>query len=106
RGPHHMAPTPMTETLAGLVIRTEGPEYVVSCTRGGMRLDVQCILGGKRLKRGKPVVGDHVQVAESSEGRSVIVGIEPRRSLLERLAPGGRKTKPLVANIDRLVVVG
>jgi len=64
-----------------------------------------CSLAGKRFTQGRPVVGDWVQVAVEGEDQGVIVGIEARTSLIERQAPSGRGRKPLVANLDRLVVV-
>lgn len=64
------------------------------------------------LRRGlevAPVVGDWVAVAGAGAGApaggsAVIVGVLPRRSLLERRASRGDASHPLVANVDHVLI--
>jgi len=106
------------DDFVGTVIRTEGPEYVVA--RDLRQLDdaseaspevVQCVLVGRRLRH-RPVVGDRVHVRRvADDGRiledhCLIDGVEPRTNLLERARQNRRRgSRPLVANLDQLVVV-
>jgi len=90
--------------IAGTIVRTEGPEYVVAIDRG--KVDVQCVLGRRRLGN-RPVVGDKVGIELGEDQRGTINALQPRTSEITRAASGGRRggTKTIVANIDRLVVV-
>lgn len=98
---------PTSAGFDAIIIRTEGPEYVVA------RLGVdppevhQCVLAGRRFAVGRPIVGDRVRVlAVADDSHDVIVDVLPRDSVLERAASGGRRGRqPLVANLDTLVVV-
>lgn len=57
-----------------------------------------------RRKLGVIVAGDWVEVERQATGRSAIVSIAPRSSVLER--PGHRgELKPVAANLTRLVIV-
>jgi ribosome biogenesis GTPase len=52
------------------------------------------------------VVGDRVQLEREAAGEyHGIVGVEPRKTLLERRVPEGRGTRPVAANIDEVFVV-
>lgn len=91
-----------------IVIRTEGPEYVVTARGSASASPRQCVLAGKRFAIGRPVVGDQVLVGSAPDGEShdVILDVRPRTTLLERAASGGRRGRQaLVANLDTLVVV-
>lgn len=94
-----------TDLIAGTIVRTEGPEYVVSIESG--KHDVQCVLGRRRLGNGRPVVGDKVGIEIGDDQRGTICSLEPRTSEISRLASMGRRggSKTIVANIDRLIVV-
>lgn len=98
----------------GIIVEVLGPVVFVC------RIDGDCIasdktyacsLLGKKYAQGKPVPGDrvlftiHSEVVRNRDYQGVIQEIEPRSSLVERLEPGGRRPKRLVANLDTLVVV-
>jgi ribosome biogenesis GTPase len=52
------------------------------------------------------VVGDVVSLESGQrEGLHAITGVEPRRSVLARRVPEGRGLRPVVANVDQVVVV-
>ena len=88
-------------TVCATVTRTQGPEYVVESEAGQV---LNCVLAGRRIKGGKPVVGDRVNIERiSDDDRGVIIGVRPRTTLLRRAAFRGRG-KALVANIDQLVI--
>ena len=102
----------MEET--GVVVEVLGPVVFV-CRLEGDRIAVEkpyaCSLLGKKYRQGRPVPGDrvtfviHSETVQNRDYQGVIQRIEPRMSLVERLDPGGRRAKPLVANLDTLVVV-
>jgi ribosome biogenesis GTPase len=90
-------------SLIGTVLEREGSVYRV-VTAGG---EVRAVLRGK-AKRDTPrvVVGDRVQLEREAAGEyHGIVGVEPRKTLLERRVPEGRGTRPVAANIDEVFVV-
>ncbi|MGE0352032.1 MAG: ribosome small subunit-dependent GTPase A [Gemmatimonadales bacterium] len=68
---------------------------------------VRAVLRGKFKQEGTPhlVVGDIVRLDQEDTDPRGIVGVEPRRSLLERRSPGGRGNRPIAANIDEVLVV-
>jgi ribosome biogenesis GTPase len=68
---------------------------------------VRAVLRGKvKLDTPKVVVGDVVRLeAEPGGGLHAIVGIEPRRTVLERRVPEGRGVRPIAANVDQVFVV-
>ena len=87
----------------GVVLERDGAQFRVATAEG----EIRAVLRGK-AKRGKDqvIVGDRVRLEAEAQGELVgIEGIEPRRSLLERRIPLGRGTRPVVANIDRVVVM-
>ena len=98
----------------GIVVEVLGPVVFV-CRYDGDHIAVEkpyaCSLLGKKYRTGRPVAGDRVDFvihSETVQGRDyqgVIQAIEPRTSLVERLEPGERRPKPVVANLDTLVVV-
>ena len=98
----------------GIVVEVLGPVVFV-CRYDGEHIALEkpyaCSLIGKKYKAGRPVAGDrvvfsiHSETLSRSDYQGVIQSIEPRTSLVERLEPGGRRPKPLVANLDTLVVV-
>lgn len=98
----------------GIVVEVLGPVVFVCRLEDG-RIEsghpYACSLLGKKYRQGRPVPGDRVRVCihteevQNRDYQGVIQSIEPRKSLVERLEPGGRRSKPLVANLDTLVVV-
>ncbi len=93
----------MVSPLLGTVLERAGAVYRVA-TAGGQ---IQAVLTGK-AKRQTPrvVVGDQVRLEPGPAGElHGIVGVEPRRSLLERRIPEGRGARPVAANIDQVFVV-
>ena len=92
----------MTPTL-GTVLEREGSAYRV----GMDGAEVRAVLRGKvKLDTPKVVVGDVVRLETEPGGElHAIVGIEPRRTVLERRVPEGRGVRPIAANIDQVFVV-
>lgn len=93
----------MSAPLIGVVLERDGAQFRVATPAG----EIRAVLRGK-AKRGteQVIVGDRVQLEpEPQGGLHGIEGIEPRRSLLERRVPMGRGARPVVANIDRVVVM-
>ena len=89
----------MTTTL-GTVLEREGSAYRVG-TEG---TEVRAVLRGRvKLDTPKVVVGDVVRLeAEAGGELHAIVGIEPRRTVLERRVPEGRGVRPIAANVDQI----
>jgi ribosome biogenesis GTPase / thiamine phosphate phosphatase len=92
----------VTATL-GTVLEREGSAYRVG-TEG---TEVRAVLRGKvKLDTPKVVVGDVVRLeAEPGGELHAIVGIEPRRTVLERRVPEGRGVRPIAANVDQVFVI-
>lgn len=93
----------MTAPRTGVVLERDGGQFRVATPEG----EVRAVLRGK-AKRGaeQVIVGDRVRLEAEAQGELTgIAGIEPRRSLLERRVPMGRGARPVVANIDRVVVM-
>ena len=89
--------------LLGTVLERDGAVYRVVTENAELR----AVLRGK-AKRDSPrvVVGDRVRLEPEPSGELYgIVGVEPRTTLLERLVPEGRGTRPVAANIDEVFVV-
>jgi len=100
------------ETASGLVVRLKGADFFVSTGSG----EVRCSLRGRfRLESGSedviPVVGDTVRfkrerAGDASPPRGVIVGIEPRKSILVRSEAFQKKGyRILGANMDQAILV-
>jgi ribosome biogenesis GTPase len=89
--------------ILGTVLERDGSAYRVAADGG----EVRAVLRGK-VKQDTPkvVVGDVVRL-ESDPGGELhgIVGIEPRRTVLERRVPEGRGVRPIAANVDQVFVV-
>lgn len=52
-----------------------------------------------------PVVGDLVEINELDKDHAVILAIRPRKTLLQRKAPGKSELQPIAANLDVAFVV-
>jgi ribosome biogenesis GTPase / thiamine phosphate phosphatase len=89
--------------LLGTVLERDGSAYRV----GMDDIEVRAVLRGKaKLHTPKVVVGDVVRIeAEPGGALHAIVGIEPRRTVLERRVPEGRGVRPIAANVDQVFVV-
>ena len=85
----------------GTVLARTGSSYRVSTATG----EVKAVLRGKAKQGEKEriVVGDRV-ILDRPDG-ATIVGIEPRRNVLERRTPNGRGARPIAANLDRVMVL-
>ncbi|MFU8770988.1 MAG: ribosome small subunit-dependent GTPase A [Anaerolineales bacterium] len=97
----------MTNTLPGLIIRSQSGFYTVKTEQGIL----VCQLRG-RLKQGARLgdlvaIGDHVQVTPIDEQSGVIEKIEPRQRMLSRMAPTprGEYQQIIIANPDQAVFV-
>jgi ribosome biogenesis GTPase len=89
--------------ILGTVLERDGSAYRVA-TEGA---EVRAVLRGRvKLDTPKVVVGDVVRL-ETDPGGELhgIVGIEPRRTVLERRVPEGRGVRPIAANVDQVFVV-
>jgi len=89
--------------LSGTVLERDGAVYRVSTAEG----EVQAVLRGK-TKRGGPkvIVGDVVHLEpEPSGDLYAIHAVAERRSLLARRVPEGRGERPVVANVDQVLVM-
>jgi ribosome biogenesis GTPase / thiamine phosphate phosphatase len=89
--------------LLGTVLERDGSVYRVATPDG----EVRAVLSGKAKREvSKVVVGDVVRLEPEPGGAlHAIVGIEPRRTVLERRVPEGRGTRPIAANVDQVFVV-
>jgi len=97
----------MTESLAGLIIRSQSGFFIVATEKGR----VTCQLRG-RLKQGPrsgdiAAIGDRVQITRQPDGTGTIEAIEPRARALVRLdpRPQGIYQQVLLANPDQAVFV-
>lgn len=85
----------------GTVLAREGSQFRVSTADG----EVLASLRG-RVKRydDRALPGDHVVLEPSATGLA-IASVEPRRNVLARREPGGRKERALAANLDEVFVM-
>jgi len=69
--------------------------------------ELRAVLRGRMKQQGLKVVAGDVVTLEPEAGGDLwgIIEVEPRRSVLERRIPGGRGTRAIAANIDRIFVV-
>jgi ribosome biogenesis GTPase len=69
--------------------------------------ELRAVLRGRMKQQGLKVVAGDVVSVEPEAGGDLwgIVDVEARRSVLERRIPGGRGTRAIAANIDRIFVV-
>jgi ribosome biogenesis GTPase len=88
---------------SGTVLGRDGASYRV---RAGDE-ELRAVLRGRMKQQGlKVVAGDRVSLEPEAGGELWgIIEVEERRSVLERRVPGGRGTRAIVANIDRIFVV-
>jgi ribosome biogenesis GTPase / thiamine phosphate phosphatase len=86
---------------SGIVLAREGSQFRIRTEQG----DVTATLRG-RIKRhdDRALPGDHVGL-ESSGSEWAIATVEPRRNVLARREPGGRRERPLAANLDEVFVM-
>lgn len=87
----------------GVVLARRGSSYSIATTKGL----VDGVLRGKVKHQDKDriVVGDRVLLDRVDEhGAAGITGIEPRRNVLERRSVNGRNSRPVAANLDRVLV--
>lgn len=79
--------------VQGIILKGIGGFYYVDTDEGL----IECKARGKfRLKTGKPVIGDRVEIEIQPDGTGYMMSIAERRNELMR---------PAVANLDQLVVV-
>jgi ribosome biogenesis GTPase / thiamine phosphate phosphatase len=96
-------------TATGVVLVREGGVYRVHTEAG----EVAATLRGKLKHKDddRVVPGDVVDLDLHGDGEAAITGIRPRRSLLARRAAqggaggGARRSQPVAANVDQVVVV-
>ncbi|HKP29159.1 MAG TPA: ribosome small subunit-dependent GTPase A [Gemmatimonadales bacterium] len=87
--------------VSGIVLAREGSQFRVRTGQG----DVTATLRGRTKRHdGRALPGDHVQL-ESSGSEWAIASVDPRRNVLARREPGGRRERPLAANLDRVFVM-
>jgi ribosome biogenesis GTPase len=69
--------------------------------------ELRAVLRGRMKQRGLKVVAGDIVSLEPEAGGELwgIIEVEPRHSVLERRIPGGRGTRAIVANVDRIFVV-
>ena len=86
---------------SGMVLAREGSQFRIRTDRG----DVTATIRG-RVKRhdDRALPGDHVQLEQSATGWAIAL-VEPRRNVLARREPGGRKERPLAANLEQVFVM-
>ncbi len=97
----------MTENIRGLVVKGQSGFFTVETDQGLLT----CQLRG-RLKQGRKLadivaIGDWVQVTEQDQGKGMIEEVEPRRSMIYRMAPTARGEfqQIIIANPDQAVFV-
>ena len=69
--------------------------------------EFRAVLRGRMKQQGLKVVAGDIVTLEPEAGGELwgIIEVEARRSVLERRIPGGRGTRAIAANIDRIFVV-
>ena len=87
----------------GTVLGRDGASFRVLAGTDELR----AVLRGRMKQQGLKVVAGDIVSLEPEAGGELwgIVEVEPRRSVLERRIPGGRGTRAIVANVDRIFVV-
>lgn len=95
------------EILEGLIVRNQSGFFTVATDQG----PVVARLRG-RLKQGRQhgdiaAIGDRVQVSLQTDGSGMIETVEPRTSVLARLAPTpkGEYQQVLIANPDQVLLI-
>ena len=97
----------MSEHLRGLVIQSQSGFFTVETDDGNL----VCQLRG-RLKQGRKsgdiiAIGDWVMASKQEDDQGMIEEIEPRRSMIYRMAPTprGEYQQIIIANPDQAVFV-
>ena len=97
----------MAEIFRGRVIQGQSGFFTVETESG----QVVCQIRG-RLKKGRKLadivaIGDWVQITEQEPGRGMIEEVEPRQSMIYRMAPTARGEfqQVIIANPDQAVFV-
>lgn len=87
----------------GTVLGRDGAAYRVLAGTDELR----AVLRGRMKRQGPKVVAGDIVSLEPEAGGELwgIIEVEPRHSVLERRIPGGRGTRAIVANVDRIFVV-
>ena len=97
----------MTEEIRGRVVQAQSGFFSVETGQG----ELVCQIRG-RLKKGRKLgdivaIGDWVQVTEQEQGTGMIEEVEPRQSMVYRMAPTprGEYQQVIIANPDLAVFV-
>lgn len=94
----------MTESFAVVLERTGSTLRLLQQGR-----EITAVLRGSlkhRSARDRVAVGDRVELEGGDpEGTVGIVGVRPRRNVLERRTPDGRAAQPIAANVDQVFVL-
>jgi ribosome biogenesis GTPase / thiamine phosphate phosphatase len=100
----------MTDILiTGTVLRAQGGVYEVETPEGIREATLRGRIKRDERSGDKVIAGDRVDVAHSAAGTDevwTIRHVHERTSVLQRRAPGKvPRAKPIVANVDRVVIV-
>lgn len=89
--------------ITGTILERGGAGYRVATAQG----EVTAVLRGKAKRSGpRVIVGDVVELEPDPTGDLfAISAVAPRKSLLARRVPDGRGHRPVVANVDQVVVM-
>ena len=89
--------------ITGTVLERGGAGYRVATAQG----EVTAVLRGKAKRSGpRVIVGDVVELEPDPTGDLFAIrAVAPRKSLLARRVPEGRGHRPVVANVDQVVVM-
>jgi ribosome biogenesis GTPase len=95
--------------LTGTVLRKQGGVYEVETPDGVLEASLRGRLKREERTGEKVVVGDRVDIVPEKSGAETVWAIDrvhERRTLLARRAPGkAPRPKPIVANVDQLLIV-
>jgi ribosome biogenesis GTPase len=92
----------VTRGTTGLVLSRKGQRCEV-LVEG--REAVAVLRGRMRRARDQVVAGDHVRLIATPDRAWAVERVEPRRNLLARREPRGRRPRPIAANLDRVLVM-
>ncbi len=95
--------------MTGTILRARGGIYEVETPEGVIEASLRGRLKRVEKTGEKVVAGDRVEVERAESGAAAVWTIEevhPRRTALVRRAPGkAPRPKPIIANVDRVVIV-
>jgi ribosome biogenesis GTPase len=94
-----------SETLPGLVVRTQSGFFDVETPRGEIRARLARGLTRGRRKGDAVALGDRVGLRVAADGSAEVESVEPRVRSLRRRAPGADREQVLVANPDQALFV-